>query len=223
MLSRFLSSLSTKKRKINTHVSSEKKNKNAALNKYKKHYTPDEINLNKNTDAPPKISSAIYSAARNGDEKKLKKLVEMWFANPVLNDYSGGGNEWTPLMIASYKGWVNCVKILVSQPGIDINKGHKDLDETPLLWASKKGHVNVVKLLSSLPGINIKKPDVNGDTPYSAACEEYKGDGKEKRMMHIQEILSEKSTSRGGNKTRILKNDKRTKKQNTRRNRQYPP
>jgi ankyrin repeat protein len=160
-------------------------------NRYKKKYTDKEIKKNKKKIAPKGTGEAICEAAEKGKEAELFNLVEPWFAHPVLNDYSGNGGTWTPLIGASFNGRIECVRVLVAQPGIDLNKGDRDYQSTALLWASCWGHVDIVELLCSLPGIDCKKASTSGDTPYSIVCHQYKGTDKATRRKRILNAIKE--------------------------------
>ena len=94
------------------------------------------------------------------------------WANPEEVKLSGWSRtDTTSLFAASIKGHIDVVKVLVSLPGIDINKADKD-DRTPLLEASDDGHTDVVKVLVSLPGIDINKANKYDTTPLGVARNE---------------------------------------------------
>jgi ankyrin repeat protein len=182
-------------------------------NKYTKRYSQDQIAANKakkfegsgswgliTTDERKRVGVAMFRAAASGDAVELQKLVEPWFANEVLNDYSGLEGHWTPLHIASLDGHIECVKILAAQPGIEINKSDSGEKATALYLASIRGHVDIVEFLCSLPGIDVNKAKNNGDTPYSDACLSYSGSDKEERKSRIRTILQNK----GAKLTRAL-------------------
>ena len=93
-----------------------------------------QITANRAMVAPKGTVEAMCAAAEKGDEAKLLKLVEPWFAHPVLNDYSGGYHgDWTPLIVASIRSHIECVRVLVAQPGIELNKGKRDDDQSTAL------------------------------------------------------------------------------------------
>ena len=121
------------------------------LSKYKRSYSEAQIAANRAKVAPEGTGEAMYAAAEKGEEAKLLKLVEPWFAHPVLNDYSGYAGGWTPLITASRNGRIECVRVLVAQPGIELNKGFRDYESTALYCASAFGHVDIVELLWSVP------------------------------------------------------------------------
>ena len=162
------------------------------LAKYRRSYTEDQITANRAKVALRSTAIAMYAAAEEGDAAVLLNLSEPWFAHPVLNDYSGNGGNWTPLMAASRYGHIECVRALVAQPGIEPNKGSRNTRGTALLWASWNGHVDIVELLCSLPGIDCNKADKDGDTPHSFACSSYAGSDSEERTRTIRAILEAK-------------------------------
>ena len=243
------------------------------LNPYIKEYTDEEIAANRNK-VPKKpgwndwefmptgqiriknnerkdVVYAMYDAAEYGKAAELLKLVEPWFAHPLLNDYTHY-RRYTPLIIASIDGKDECVKILAAQPGIEINKVDDFFKRTALHWASKAGriecvralvvhpgieinkggdgnestalllasrfgHVDIVELLCSQPAIDVNKANMYGETPYSEACRQYKGDDKEERTMKIRAILEQKGAKKGGKRKRTYKkNPKKTKKDRSR-------
>ena len=48
--------------------------------------------------------------------------------------------------IAAYRGKVEVVRLLLSQPGLDINTADNDGD-SPLSGAKEKGHTEIVEML----------------------------------------------------------------------------
>lgn len=85
-------------------------------------YTEAKLLANRAKVVSGGVAVAIHRAAERGDAANLLDLVEPWFAHPVLNDYSVGGT-WTPLIRASVNGHIECVRVLVAQPVVDLNKG----------------------------------------------------------------------------------------------------
>jgi hypothetical protein len=164
-------------------------------NKYIRQYTDAQKVANRAKVAPKGTGEAMYAAAEKGEAAELLNLVEPWFANPVLNEYSGFGRfgwDSTPLLIASKKGHIECVRVLVAQPGIELNKVDRDNERTALYCASYFGHVDIVELLCSQPGIDVNKENTYHYTPHSVACAEYSGPDKEERRGKIKAILEAK-------------------------------
>jgi hypothetical protein len=165
--------------------SGSKSGVNDPLSKYRKSYTEAQIAANRTKELKSSwgilannerkaVGEAIYAAAKEGNADELLELVEPWFAHPVLNDYFGDNRNLTPLMIASLRGNIECVKLLAAQPGIEINKGDRLFKQTALYLASFNGNVDIVELLCSLPRIDINKESSTGKTPLSIAYEYYK-------------------------------------------------
>ena len=178
------------------------------LYKYRRSYTEAQIAANRAKVAPKGAGRAMYAAAEKGDAAELLKLVEPWFAHPVLNDYSGGhGGDVTPLITASRDGHIECVRVLVAQPGIELNKGHREHQTTALLWASWQGHIDIVELLCSLPGIDCNKADRYGHTPHRKACDKYFGTDKEERKTEIRAILKAKAEAEAEAEAKLLAAD----------------
>lgn len=161
-----------------------------------------------------RIAHGIYHAAAKGDATVLLPLAERWFANPVLNDYHGGGGggggdgdwthafaflavahyqphkeDWTPLLRASINGHLECVRVLLAQPGTDVNKGHRDNQSTALLCAAVHGHIDIVQLLLALPDIDVDAARTDGRTANSIACNWYSGADKEDRTRRIRALI----------------------------------
>ena len=61
----------------------------------------------------------------------------------------------TSLFLAIEKDNVEIVKLLLSNPSIDVNKGYGN--KAPLLLAIEKDNVEIVKLLLSNPSINVNQ------------------------------------------------------------------
>ena len=53
---------------------------------------------------------------------------------------------FTPLYIAAYNGLSRVVRLLLSQPGVDIN-ATDDYGDSPMSGAKKQGHTEIVKKL----------------------------------------------------------------------------
>ena len=89
----------------------------------------------------------LYDTATSGDAEKLKTLIaEAKGDGKVLNWRATERYGRTPLVIASYYGKLEAVKILVGARGVDVNLG-TDFGATALHFAAHRGHFDVVKLL----------------------------------------------------------------------------
>ena len=171
--------------------------------KYRRFYSEEQIAANRAKVPPKGTSEAMVDAARQGNADELQAIVEQWFANPVLNFLPADEQSkyrGTPLIEASANGHIECVRILVAQPGIDISKGIEEragpavFHVTALLAASVRCQVDVVDLLCGLPGIedSINTEGLGGmgpHTSYSAACNAYSGPDKEERITRIRGFL----------------------------------
>ena len=124
---------------------------------------------------------------------KLRQLILPWFANSVLNDEFGGnqdGNQppsnnfnnanflsggagwanvlssrFSPLQLSCVNGDVEAIKLLVSLPGVEVNKAAPGTP-TPLKIASALGFLEAVKILVSVPEIEVNKFDQNAHVNY---------------------------------------------------------
>jgi tRNA A-37 threonylcarbamoyl transferase component Bud32 len=76
-----------------------------------------------------------------GHARMLKELLLLSADVNIITD-----DHWTPLQIACYQGHVECVKILISHPYININKMTSERG-TGLHLAGICGHVEIVKIL----------------------------------------------------------------------------
>lgn len=100
--------------------------------------------------AKPK-GSALLQAVRSHHPAISRQMVAMLLkagANPNYKDcYMGDTNAFsTPLGTACYQGYLADVRLLVNQPGVELND--IDIDGyTPLMWAVSKGDKEIVSLL----------------------------------------------------------------------------
>jgi len=90
--------------------------------------------------------------------------------NATVNpNYSPNGMEGnTPLLVATFNGHVEIVKLLLGCPDIDVNKAH-DGGVDALGLVADLGHVEIAKLLLDRPEILVNQPDNNGRTPLISA------------------------------------------------------
>ena len=103
-------------------------------------------------------NSAFFESVVDGDLGTVALFIER---GARLNDQNAGGR--TPLLVASEKGHLEVVRLLLSKEGIDINKPAKN-GLTPLIFASWKGHLEIVRVLLSKEGIDVNKPKNEGIT-----------------------------------------------------------
>lgn len=89
----------------------------------------------------------VYELAGRGDTTKLAEiLVDAKGNKNILNWKAKERYGRTPLVIASYYGKLDTVKLLLSTKGVDPNKG-TDFGATALHFAAHRGHIDVVNLL----------------------------------------------------------------------------
>lgn len=106
--------------------------------------------------------TALILAAEFGNEPMMKMLLDNNACH--IPDYGG----CTPLIIASYKGHINCVRLLIKN-GADI--GSKSVSGRTALHAAVCGdHPSVVKLLLE-SGANVHATTLNGSTPLHHASQ----------------------------------------------------
>ena len=106
----------------------------------------------------------LLEAARNGDVERLRLLVD---AKAFVNSVDNEGR--TVIYSAAREGHAECVKVLLSVPGVDVNKANQN-GRTPLNVAAGNGHAECVKLLLSAPAVDVNKANQNGWTPLNAAA-----------------------------------------------------
>ena len=88
---------------------------------------------------------ALHNAARNGDQGRLRELLEDGF---LWDDYGRESRDWygrTALHEAAYWGHTACLEALLDT-GASVHSGDQ-YGNTPLYYASIRGHVTCVRLL----------------------------------------------------------------------------
>lgn len=143
--------------------------------------------------------SNIKDAILKQDANKLKQIVSMYYANDVLNttfDYRDGDKVigLTPLLLASRENFTEGVKILIAQPGINVNVSsglpvdlqnfisqgigdYLDTDrtvgwlyrESVLHFAVKTGNEDLVNILTLIQNLNFNIIDTSKQTPLDLA------------------------------------------------------
>lgn len=89
----------------------------------------------------------FYDTASRGDAEKLKTMgADAKGDKNILNWRFKERYGRTPLVIASYYGKVEAVKVLLGTKGVDVNMG-TDFGATALHFAAHRGHFDVVKVL----------------------------------------------------------------------------
>jgi len=92
-------------------------------------------------DNPMSGGSELYEAARDGNLKKVKKILKE--GKVQINKKDNHGN--TALIMASREGRIKVVKYLLAN-GANINEKN-NYGYTALIWASREGHIKIVKSL----------------------------------------------------------------------------
>ncbi len=107
----------------------------------------------------------LYFAAANNKPLIIKRLME---EKDLDCNLTSGDTRWmmSPLNLASFKGHVEVVKLLLTIRGINVNQNDV-YNDYPLIGAVISNHVDVVKLLLNVPGINVNCSQQNGDTSLS--------------------------------------------------------
>ncbi len=111
-------------------------------------------------------NSALYEAAKTGDAHRLRLLIA---AGADVNS-TGGSGHWPALTMAVVGGHVECVRLLLRAPGIDVNKKEVSKSKgTALYWAVCESKYECQLLLQSDERVDVNDADANGVTPLHAA------------------------------------------------------
>jgi len=105
----------------------------------------------------------LHEAVYAGDKNIVQALLASK-ANPNI----AITNDIIPLLIASYKGYIEIVKLLLATDGIEVNKAANN-GVTPLNIASNKGLTEIVQLLLATDGIKVNEEALDGATPLLVA------------------------------------------------------
>lgn len=98
-----------------------------------------------------------------GRPDAAKAAVETLLECGVEAD-SRGYQGWTPLILASFHGYVDTVRLLVSHRDVNVNAQDDDL-RTSLAIAAQRGYKDVVQILLSHPLIDVNLADQSRCTP----------------------------------------------------------
>jgi ankyrin repeat protein len=119
------------------------------------------------TESTSKINeNKLFQPGQLGGKRKTRKSTSKKKNKKTLSKKQKGGDLDSDLLIASQKGRLGVVRVLLER-GADINKAHNH-GETPLYVASRNGHLNVVRVLLA-GGADINKADNRGVTPLAIA------------------------------------------------------
>ena len=111
------------------------------------------------------IADVLQGAAYEGDEAMVTFLLGL----PNINADSKDGRGRTPLWMASWKGHVRVVELLLKRNTVEVDVGATDLC-TPLVIAATEGHAEVVKLLLETGKVDVNTKHRRGWTPLERAC-----------------------------------------------------
>ena len=89
------------------------------------------------------VISSLLSSAKNGDNRALRGLLQCPDAN--INTIDDRGR--TPIYLASWKGHVAAVEVLLGDLNLDVNKGRIKDGGTAYSIASEKNHFSIMKIL----------------------------------------------------------------------------
>jgi uncharacterized protein len=106
----------------------------------------------------------LITALTDGNLREAKRLIA---AGADVNALWGS----TPLSLASYRGWEEIVRLLLSR-GATVNS--RDLiEDTPLMHATRGGHTHIARLLTDR-GADVRAVNSNGETAlyYAVASSE---------------------------------------------------
>lgn len=111
-----------------------------------------------------RISKGIWDAAMEGNAVTMASLLEENAGDPaVLNWCHTEKADATALIAGSAAGHAHCLKLLLSQPAVDVNRFTTNGD-TALILSSIQGHADCVTLLLSAPNINVNIQNKFGNT-----------------------------------------------------------
>ena len=116
--------------------------------------------------------TALSFAALNGDCEMMKFILSLEKVDVNKVDV----NLLSPIFMAIDSANVECVKLLLKRPEIQLNNVNK-LKETPLLYAcsmldrngNQEEYIEIVKILVNQPGIKLNCRDAFGRTPLLVA------------------------------------------------------
>ncbi len=108
-----------------------------------------------------KIIKSGYDFNKKLSQKRLR-IPQPFLINP---------SNPTPLGFAVENNAVDCIKLLLALPGININKADAGRNKvTPLYTAAERGYAECVKLLLNAKGINVNKAARGKESPLLAAA-----------------------------------------------------
>ena len=139
---------------------------------------------------PGSYNTALINAAAEGDVNCLKLLLA---AGADANTRSPNGN--TPLYLAAWRGHTECLRLLLTTPGIKVNT-ISETDIPPLCAATYQNHSECVRLLLAAPGIDVNGTDEHGYTALHWAAD--KGNTECMRQLLAAPKIRVNATTRDG-------------------------
>jgi ankyrin repeat protein len=112
-------------------------------------------------------STALHHASRGGCARAVAALLEADAAGAMVD--AQDRNLWTPLMLASMRGFEDIARLLLARGGAR-QELHDVHGRAALHWAAWKGHAGVVELLCEAPRAQVDAR-CTGRTPLIIACE----------------------------------------------------
>ena len=139
----------------------------AALLRASKDYAVNTLSAQGVT--PDTYSIALLSASAAGDTERLQTLLTAGATAETLD-----ANGRSALFLAVDKNHVDCVRLLLTAPGTDVNTPNVN-NITPLWVSAISGHAECMRLLLTVPEINVNHADEDGETAlYWAAQQGHK-------------------------------------------------
>ncbi len=111
-------------------------------------------------------NSAICTAATNRQYGILRLLIA---AGADVNTLSSANR--TPLHYATEQQDADCLHLLLTAPGIDVNGGDGATGATPLIHAAENGYTTSLQILLQAQGIDVNRAQQDGGTPLFLACQ----------------------------------------------------
>ena len=104
----------------------------------------------------------IHIVCKMGNSNLLEKLLSIEsFSNPEETELFFYRSNRSPLHVACFYGYLNCVTILLDKvPSIDVNLEDPISKDTPLLLAIRGQHHDIVKYLLNKSNINVNNTSV---------------------------------------------------------------
>ena len=146
--------------------------------------------------------SLNFKACNENNIEEVKKCLKRGLDINDIVDYRGLGGPSSALTIAASNNSAELLDLLLSQPGIDVNRGLV----TPILAAMKKGNHTIIRRLlhyphyhctvscledeisrgmRTCPHADLTKKDATGDTPMTWALK----NNKRKLMEQLAEVM----------------------------------